>query len=452
MQGGFMQKDSIIHNTSPVCGCAQPKKITDLNPLLTQDKASIESDRCYFCHDAPCIEACPTEINIPNFIGKIKTNNIQGAAVEILKENIMGGTCARVCPVESLCEQACVRNTQEEKPVKIGQLQRYATDWLFAHNIQPFKREHATGNKVAIVGAGPAGIACAHALAREGHEVVIYDSKEKAGGLNEYGLAAYKMTDNFAQREIDFILSLGGIELKLEHKLGEAIFIDELKKQFNAVFIALGLAGMNALGIAGEELPGVYDALDYIAQIRQKKENDTLPVGRNVMVLGGGSTAIDIAIQIKQLGAQEVTLLYRRGPKAMRATEYERALAQKQGVNIRYWLKPVEIFGDDNVQGIRCVSTRVDFSNENKSEEIIFKTDMIFKAIGQYFKNSMTDNQLEMNQGRIWVDTDQQTSLAGVFAGGDCINEGEDLTVHAVQQGKQAAQAMSKFLAGVHHG
>jgi dihydropyrimidine dehydrogenase (NAD+) subunit PreT len=268
----------------------------DKNPPLDFKNAKIESMRCYFCHDAPCIEACPTDINIPSFIRKISTENIKGAAKDILSQNIMGGTCARVCPVESLCEQACVRNHDEEKPVTIGKLQRFATDWLFENEIQLFSRPSATGKKIAIVGAGPAGLSCAHKLAMYGHDVVIFEAKGKPGGLNEYGLAAYKVVDDFVQREIRYILEIGGIQIKYGQALGTGLTLAQLQKDFDAVFLGVGLSGVNALQLEGEGLSGVIDAVDYIQKIRQADRLAALPVGRRVVVVGGGNTAIDIAV------------------------------------------------------------------------------------------------------------------------------------------------------------
>ena len=325
----------------------------DKKPPLDSLTATVESSRCYFCYDAPCIQACPTQINIPQFIRRISTGNIKGAATEILTANIMGGTCARVCPVETLCEKACVRNTSEDKPVTIGQLQRFATDFLFEKGIQPFTRAASTGKKIAVIGAGPAGMSCAHKLATLGHSITLFEAKEKGGGLNEYGLAAYKMTNGFAQEELDFILGVGGIEIKYGHALGDKVTLSQLRKDFDAVFLGTGLTGVNSLGIEGEDFPGVVDAVDYIAQIRQAKDLGKLPVARRIVVVGGGNTAIDICVQSRLLGAEEVTLAYRRGTENMTATWAERELAQKNGVLIKTWSRPVKIHGSaDGITGI----------------------------------------------------------------------------------------------------
>ncbi len=429
------------------------KGFCDKKPPLDLVTATAESSRCYFCYDAPCIQACPTEINIPSFIRKISTGNLKGSALDILNQNIMGGTCARVCPVESLCEEACVRNTSEDKPVTIGQLQRYATDWLFENKVQLFKRAELTGKKIAVVGAGPAGLSCAHRLSLLGHNVTIFEAREKGGGLNEYGLAAYKVVDDFAQRELKFILEVGGIEIKYSHALGKEITLFDLRKNFNAVFIGTGLSDVNALSIAGEDYPGVLDAVEYIAKLRQTKNLSDMEVGRRVVVVGGGNTAIDIAVQTKLLGAEDVTLVYRRGPKEMGATLKEQILAQKSNVLIKYWAKPHKIHGTQSgVTEIEFEKTRLGSKGEllGTGDYFSLKCDMVFKAIGQIMNlKDLGDAPefLEITKGRIIVDENKMTSLAGVYAGGDCINGGK-LTVTSVQDGKVAAHSIHKMLTG----
>jgi len=432
------------------------KNFADINPLLTQDQAHIESDRCYFCYDAPCINACPTSIDIPNFIQKIKSKNLKGAAFEILNQNIMGGTCARACPVEVLCEQACVRTAQEEKPVAIGALQRYATDWLFKHKIQPFKRKTNTGHTIAVVGAGPAGLSCAHALSLKGHKVVIFDAKQKSGGLNEYGLASYKMVDDFAQKEISFILSLGGIEVRHEQVLGRHFSLKELQSEYASVFIGIGLGHTNNLQLENESVSGIYDAVDYISQIRQTQNLSNLPVGRKVVVIGGGNTAVDIASQVKRLGAEDVTLLYRRGPKQMGATKHEQSIVQNDGVKIKFWAIPKKIIvKNDVLSAVTFSYTKL--NNEGRlitsDDTFTLEVDMLFKAIGQNLHLDQAEG-LVIKNGRIIVDNEQKTSLKNVYAGGDCTNGGEDLTVQAVYEGKKAAEHINAQLSlkGKHHG
>src|SRR5262245_10549158 len=318
----------------------------DIKPPLDRKKALIESSRCYFCHDAPCIEACPTSIDIPNFIRMINTGNTQGAAETILQANILGGMCARVCPTEILCEDKCVRNTSEDKPVNIGMLQRYAVDHLMEQGRYPFKRQASTGKRIAVVGGGPAGLSCAHRLAMLGHSVTIFDARSKLGGLNEYGIAAYKTVNDFAQAEVDFVLSIGGIAAKTGQVLGRDITLAQLRRDFDAVFLGLGLSGVNALGLEGEEqLCGVMDAVGYIAELRQDVDKGALKIGRKVVGIGGGNTAIDISVQAKKLGAEDVTLVYRRAPENMSATWHEQEFAQVNGVKIKHWARPVRLIG-----------------------------------------------------------------------------------------------------------
>ncbi|MCH9695490.1 MAG: NAD(P)-dependent oxidoreductase [Gammaproteobacteria bacterium] len=408
----------------------------DLHPPLTHPEALVEADRCYFCYDAPCITACPTGIDIPTFIQKIRSGNLRGSAHTILQENIMGGMCARVCPTEVLCEEACVRNTHEEKPVEIGLLQRHATDAVLQNNEQLFTRAKSSGKRVAIVGGGPAGLSCAHRLAVLGHDVHVYNRDARPGGLNEYGIAAYKVVDNFAQQEVDYILSIGGIEVRNGVVLGEEIELDELRKNYDAVFLGTGLEGSNQLGIEGEELPGVINAIDYIADLRQADDKSALPVGRNVVVIGGGMTAIDIAVQSKRLGAENVHMVYRRGAEQMSASVFEQALAQTSGVVIHHWASPTRIVGKDRVSSI-------DFAVADSDDTLALDADVVFKAIGQ---NMAALDELTMQSGRIAVDDEHKTSLAGVWAGGDCVVGGEDLTVSAVQHGKIAAISIDRYV------
>jgi glutamate synthase (NADPH/NADH) small chain len=311
------------------------RNFQDLHPPLSKSEALIAADRCYFCYAAPCTTACPTGIDIPRFIQSIRSGDIEGAARTILSENIMGGMCARVCPTEVLCEQACVRNSHEEKPVDIGLLQRYATDPVFDGGTRLFERAVPSGKRVAVVGGGPAALSCAHRLACLGHEVTIFSRDEKLGGLNEFGIAAYKTVDNFAQREVAWILEIGGIEVRAGVELGRDLTLGQLCRNHDAVFLAVGLAGVNALGLESESLPGVMDAVRYIAELRQAKDKSQLPVGRRIVVIGGGMTAIDAAVQSKRLGAEDVTIVYRRGPGHMGASDFEQELAQTSGVRIR---------------------------------------------------------------------------------------------------------------------
>lgn len=414
------------------------ENFSDLHPPLTRSEALIEADRCYFCYDAPCITACPTGIDIPGFIQGIRSDNLRGSAHTILRENIMGGMCARVCPTEILCEEACVRNTHEEKPVEIGLLQRHATDPIFKSGEQLFERAASSGKKIAIVGGGPAGLSCAHRLAVLGHDVVVFNRDDKPGGLNEYGIAAYKAIDDFAQTEVDYILSIGGIEVRNNSALGSEVELAELVEDYDAVFLGVGLANSNALGIDGEDLNGVENAIEYIAELRQADDMSALPVGRNVVVIGGGMTAIDVAVQSKRLGAEQVNMVYRRGPEKMSASVFEQALAQTSGVNIHHWATPARIVGDGHVTGI-------EFKLEDNDEAMHLNADVVFKAIGQKLDGSGLD-ALASESGRFVVDADQKTSVQGIWAGGDCVVGGDDLTVSAVQHGKIAAISIDQYL------
>ncbi len=414
------------------------ENFTDLHPPLTRSEALIEADRCYFCYDAPCTTACPTGIDIPGFIQKIRSDNLRGSADTILRENIMGGMCARVCPTEILCEEACVRNTHEEKPVEIGLLQRHATDPVFENNVQLFTRAERSGKKVAVVGGGPAGLSCAHRLAVLGHDVLVFNKDSKAGGLNEYGIAAYKTIDEFAQTEVDYILSIGGIELRHDTALGDDIELSDLCADYDAVFLGVGLGLSNDLGIEGEQLDGVVNAIEYIKDLRQAEDKSTLPVGRDIVVIGGGMTAIDVAVQSKRLGAEQVHMVYRRGPEKMSASAFEQALAQTSGVTLHFSASPATIVGDGHVSG-------VDFNVDGSDEGMHLAADIVFKAIGQKLNNGGLDS-LEVSSGRFIVDEHQKTSMDKVWAGGDCVVGGDDLTVSAVQHGKVAAIDIDRFL------
>ncbi|MGT2444155.1 NAD(P)-dependent oxidoreductase [Ensifer adhaerens] len=421
---------------------------SDLHPPLDKHEALVASDRCYFCHDAPCMTACPTSIDIPLFIRQISTGNPIGSAKTIFDQNILGGMCARVCPTETLCEQACVRNTAEERPVEIGRLQRYATDVAMKENKQFYTRAETSGRKIAVVGAGPAGLAAAHRLAVKGHDVVIYDARPKSGGLNEYGIAAYKSVDDFAQKEVDYVLAIGGIEVRQGQAIGRDFTLADLSEQYDAVFLGLGLAGVNALRLEGESAEGVDDAVDFIAALRQSKTKADIPVGRRVVVLGGGMTAIDAAVQAKLLGAEEVTICYRRGKEHMNASEFEQDLAASKGVTIRHWLQPKRIAEKDGkVAGIELEYTTIEDGKLTATGETgIIAADQIFKAIGQSFLGAGL-GALQLEGGRIVADAEGRTSLPNVWAGGDCVLGGEDLTVSAVAMGRDAAESINRAFA-----
>ncbi len=427
------------------------KNFSDLHEPLSRSEALIEADRCYFCYDAPCTTACPTGIDIPGFIQQIRSDNRTGSAHTILAENIMGGMCARVCPTEVLCEQDCVRNTHEDLPVRIGLLQRYATDAVLQNGTPLFARQAPTGKRIAVVGAGPAGLSCAHRLAVLGHDVVVFNRDPKPAGLNEYGIAAYKTVDNFAQREVDYILSIGGIELRHGQTLGKQITLAALQDEFDAVFLGVGLGGVNRLGLDNEDLDGVLNAVDYIATLRQAENKGELPVGRRVVVIGGGMTAIDIAVQSRRLGAEEVTIVYRRGPEQMGASRYEQELAMTNGVQIRHWAMPAALLGERHVRAVEFEKTRLagDGALSGTGERFTLIADVVFKAVGQAAAAELFGEQaaqLEQQRGKLRVDDERRTTLAGVWAGGDCVYGHDDLTVTAVQDGKLAAISIDRAL------
>jgi dihydropyrimidine dehydrogenase (NAD+) subunit PreT len=419
----------------------------DIHPPLDAHEALVESDRCYFCHDAPCMTACPTSIDIPMFIRQIQAGHPKSAAKTIFDQNIFGGMCARVCPTETLCEEACVREEAEGKPVKIGLLQRYATDQLMAEGGHPYVRAKPTGKRVAVVGAGPAGLSCAHRLAMHGHEVTVFEAREKSGGLNEYGIASYKSTHDFAQKEVDYILGIGGITVQHGKALGKGLSLDDLTKDYDAVFLGIGLQGVNALGAENDEAQGVEDAVDYIAELRQAKDLSALPVGRHVVVIGGGMTAIDVAVQSKLLGAEDVTILYRRGAEQMKASKYEQDLAQIKGVKIKHWVMPKKVLAQNGkAVGLACEYTREAGGKlTGTGESFDIPADMIFKAIGQSYVN-VAGGRLALEAGRIKVDDLKRTSVAGIWAGGDCVAGGKDLTVASVDDGRRAAESIHQFL------
>ncbi|MDR3435008.1 NAD(P)-dependent oxidoreductase [Telmatospirillum sp.] len=416
----------------------------DLTPPLSALQAMVESARCLYCFEPACVSACPTGIDIPGFIRRIADGNVAGAGRTILSENILGGTCARVCPTEILCQQACVRNTGEERPVAIGRLQRFATDALMGKGGHPFIRAAESGKAVAIVGAGPAGLACAHRLSLLGHRVDIFEARPKPGGLSEYGLAAYKMADDFAQRETSFILALGGIAVHYGRTLGETLDLDALSADYNAVFLAVGLGNPRPLGIAGDDLAGVEDALAFIEKIRQ---GVAAPILGRVIVIGGGNTAVDAAIQALCLGAGEVVMAYRRGAAQMGATAWEQQLALTRGVIIKPWLAPKRIVGEDGrVEAVQFERTILaDGVFLSTGEVIEVPADLVLTAIGQGLRADDLAG-LAIDGGRIVVDNRYQTGRPGVFAGGDCIKSGLDLTVQAVEDGKRAAQAIDRFI------
>ena len=422
-------------------------------PFETQDAALTEANRCLFCYDPPCMKMCPTSINVPKFIKQIATDNLKGSAHTIFESNIMGAGCSKVCPVEKLCEGACVYNLMHEPPIHIAKLQRYATEKAMENNWQLFERKPSTGKRVAIVGAGPAGLSCAHTLSREGIDVTIYEKEAKGGGLMTYGIAAYKVTPEFCEDEVNYIKSIGGIEIKYNQELGKDFTIETLQQNYDAVYLAFGVGLARQLDIPGENLDGVVDAIKFIYELRTH-DFGLVPVGDKVVVIGMGMTAIDAATQAKRLGAAEVTLVYRRTEAEMPCTQHELDIAKLDGCKIIWCAAPKEILGQDGrVTGLVCDLMQLaepDASGRRSpvptEETFVLETDMLIKATGQKpFEDLVGELELEHNKGRIDVRDKSKTNLKAVFAGGDCVNGGREV-VDAVQAGKDGAAKIRAYL------
>lgn len=428
----------------------------DIKPPLNLDSAIAEADRCLFCYDAPCISACPTGIDVPSFIKKIATRNFKGSAKVIMESNIMGGTCARVCPVQNLCEGACVFNGMEQKPIEIGRLQRFSTDWLFENKIQLFERAPDNGKKIAVIGSGPAGLSCAHSLSRKGYKVTVFESKDAPGGLNVFGLAEYKTKPEFARNEILYLLEIGGIEIKYHALVGKDVQMQELLNDFDAVFIGIGLGKTPPLNIPGENMEGVIDAIEFIEDIKRGPYHK-VDVGKKVAVIGCGNTAIDAATQSKRLGAEKVYIVYRRTKNEMPAFEHEYELALKDECEF-YWLtNPVKVIGEHVVEGLELI--RMELGEPDASgrksprpipgSEFVLPVDMVIKSLGQVYYDTFIASmpELKIKGGKITVDENMQTSIPKLYAGGDCINGGKE-TVNATQDGKLAAMGIHKMIFG----
>lgn len=424
--------------------------LAEYNPPLSDHEALVEANRCLYCYDAPCTHACPTHIDIPKFIKKIATENLVGSARTILESNLMGATCARVCPVQELCEGACVLNA-EEKPIMIGRLQRYATDYVYYNDIDVFKAGNPTGKKVAVVGAGPAGLTCAGELAKLGHSVTVFEKKELPGGLSTYGIIVLREPVEVALAEVEMVKRLG-VEVKTQMALGENLSWDAIKGQFDAVFLSVGLGSVPAMGIPGDEL--ILDGLEYIE--KSKIDPAHLEVGNNVVVIGAGNTAVDCATVAKRLGAEQVTMVYRRTDREMTAYEHEYAFVKNEGVEFRFLTQPVEVLSEGGkVTGLKCVRMELGAPDASgrpapqpvAGSEFVIAADQVVKAIGQEKPNVAKLLGLETDKGYIKINDGFETSLSGVYAGGDCVRaKGSASTVMAVQDGKLAAFAIHKQL------
>ena len=429
----------------------------EIHPPFTPNSATAEANRCLYCFDSPCMKACPTHIDISTFIRKISTGNLKGAAKTILQSNWIALTCAKACPVEVLCEGACVYNERGETPIQIGRLQRYAIDRYFEQGMPAlFTPAPGNGKSVGVVGAGPAGLACAAELRLMGYGVTIYDAKEKPGGLDMWGIAPYKVTQEDSLNEVKLIESLG-VTIKPNTRVGKDISIDELTRKHDAVFIGVGLGLATELNIPGEHLDGVIDALDFIEKVTSRKWT-SVDVGHRVAVIGAGNTAIDAVTEAKRLGAEQVMIIYRRSREEMPAYDFEYDLASNEGVLFHFMTAPKRIVGKNHVEAIECVRVRSGESTEGMrgtpeaitGSEFQIPVDMVIKSLGQNIEKTFlsTIPGLNFEKGHVTVNPrTYQTSNPKFFAGGDCINEGKEV-VNAAYDGKQAAHGIDEFIFG----
>ncbi|HEV7642708.1 MAG TPA: NAD(P)-dependent oxidoreductase [Pyrinomonadaceae bacterium] len=434
---------SITHH-SPLDISQIEKNFAEINPALTEAEALHEANRCLYCFDAPCIHACPTHIDVPSFIKKIASGNLMGSARVIFDANPIGATCARVCPVEALCEGACVEKTLIDKPIEIGRLQRYATDYAMEKGRQIYEKGEPNGKSVAIIGSGPAGISCASYLSRLGYEVTVFERKPMAGGLDTYGMAEYKMPQKVSLDEVEHVKKMG-VEFRTDTEIGKEIPVAALLADHDAVFLAVGLGSTNHLNIPGENLDGVYDALAFIEYVKTRDWKN-VPLGKTVAVIGAGNTAVDAVTQAKRLGAEKVMMIYRRSQKDMPAYDYEYELAKKDEIKFHWNTVPVEVVGETTVTALRC---RLNSSDET-GETFDIPCEMVIKATGQQkMRGFLAAAGVETDEGgRVKVDPEtMQTSNAQIFAGGDCVNGGRE-AVDASQMGKLAAQGIHLKLTG----
>lgn len=430
------------------------KNFAEIRPPFERDEgAVIEASRCINCFDAPCTKLCPASVDVPLFIRQIVSGNIKGSARTIFKANILGAACSKVCPVEKLCEGVCVYNLLEEKPISIAKLQRYSTEQAIENKWKLFERKPSTGKKVAVVGAGPAGLACAHALSLQGIDVTIYEKEAKGGGLLTYGVAAYKLTNEFCKEEVDYITSIGGIDLKYNMELGVNVSLKDLQDNYDAVFLGVGVGIARPLNIPGENLEGVVDAISFVYDIRTK-DYASVKVGDNVAVIGMGMTAIDAATQSKRLGANDVTLIYRRTENEKPCSDYEFELVKQDGCACIWLASPKEILGENGkVKQLVCSKMTLgepDASGRrapvDTGETFTIHVDMVIKAAGQTpFEMLVEQAAIKNHHGQIIINENAETSVKGVFAGGDAVNGGKEV-VNAVQEGKDAAKGILSYL------
>lgn len=436
------------------------ERFSEVKPPMTYREATLEANRCLYCFDAPCVQACPTHIDIPLFIRQIATDNNTGSAITILESNLLGATCARVCPVEELCEGACVMG-EHYKPIEIGRLQRYATDHLFEQGIEPFKPQPANGRKIAVIGAGPAGLSCAGQLALEGFDVTIFEKNDLPGGLSTYGIVVMREPVRVSLKEVDFIRSLG-VHVRTGVEVGVDVPVDQILDEYEAVFLGVGMGKVPDMQIPGEELAGVTEALSFIAdtKLAEMQGLDLLrqiPVGEHVAVIGAGNTAIDAATIAKRLGAERVTIVYRRTDKEMPAYEFEYDFVKHEGVEFRFRSQPVRVLGEGGkVTGLECVRMEVTEPGEDGRRGIreipgsnfVLECDQVIKAIGQEkLHHVLSQFGVRTERGYAVIDDEMRTSNPKVFAGGDATKiKGDAMTVTAVQDGKLAARYIHAWL------
>jgi len=432
------------------------KNFSEIHHPFTRNQAVAEANRCLYCYDSPCTKACPTHIDIPTFIKKIATDNLKGSTKTILESNWIALTCAKACPVDVLCEGACVYNERGEKPIKIGRLQRFAIDWYFDHGMPPlFKPGSKNGKSAGIVGAGPAGLACAAELVLMGYDATIYEAKELAGGLDTWGIAPYKMTYEDSLKEVGLVEKLG-VKIKTKVRIGTDISLQALEQIHDALFIGVGVGSSPELNVEGENLKGVHDALEFIEQVTTRKWS-SVNIGRRVVVIGAGNTAIDAATEAKRLGAEYVMIMYRRSKEEMPAYEFEYKLARDDGIVFSFLTAPKRILGKNGtVNGLECFRMKLGAPDANgrrapepiPNSEFQIPADMVIKSIGQKPSSEFLSSikNLKVENGKVWVNADtMQTSNPKYFAGGDCINGGKEV-VNAAADGKRAAHGIDQFL------
>jgi dihydropyrimidine dehydrogenase (NAD+) subunit PreT len=436
-------------------------RFSDLHPAFDSQSALVESNRCLYCFDAPCATACPTHIDVPRFIKKIATANLRGSALAILEANILGASCSRVCPVDVLCEGACVLHRYNKQPIEIGRLQRYAMDHFYSNGARlPFAPAPDRAQRVACIGAGPAALACAVELRKRGYPVTIFDSRPLGGGLNTYGIAEYKLRPADSLKEVDLVRSLG-VEFRFGTTVGSDISLEDIERDYNAIFLAIGLGPTGPLNIPGEDLTGVVDALRFIADYKTER---SIPLGRRVVVIGGGNTAIDAANAAQRLGAEHVSLVYRRSEREMPAFSFEYEHSKQEGVHFEFQTQPVAIHpksGDSRVGSLECARIELgepDHKGRRQprpSNGVTFhiECDMVIPAIGQsrFVDFLARCRGIEVHDGSVAIDPETgRTSNPRYYAGGDCVNGGREV-VDAVAEGKRAGMAMAKSLE-VQHG